>query len=692
MAITEVQAVTAYSTSVTISATGSGNTVVVCICTGAEFGAPTVTSVKLGTASLTQAVSKVYDYDSDFWASVWIYYLSGVASGQTSITITGNSNLDVAADSGGVTVYEFAGVAASASLDKTNSAEGSSTTWTSGASGTLSQASEVAVGVVCIGSDSGLTGPSGWTNAIYTGDAGASGYLVVSSTASVTYSGSQSSSGDVYSACIATFEAAATAATAPYVRQPPRRGQPAATRGKSTSVTGKYTAPTPAPFTAPMRPARGAQAAAKGSARGETGVYTAPPPVVVSPFTHPIRAARGALAALRGRGQGVAGKYTAPPPPSPFTPPVKPAKGSPAARRGTAASSAGAPYTTKPAPFTPPHAPARGRAAAGRGTGHAGTTVPRPRLVSLFKAPAGPARGRMAARRGTGNPGTVTPTWTPVAPRNLLLSLASQSGTDDYGNAFPQGIYASAGLIEGPTVIAGESTETQVELTQSNTGVGLLRFLLNNTNFANPAMFSSVVGTYAALDIVGPVTNAYGDQVYIGLYSSSSGSTFANLTLIYVDPTGTPHEYAYLDGSGFNINAASNLNMAEPGTGTGPYNTAVGESLHSITTINGFGGAPQYKLLPGGMVCITGSVTLPSGSATYNYVQWGYIPTGYQPGATRNYPCTLLAGTTYGNPNYAGSPHVIVDSGGALYLYAIPGNLNGDTVDVSGVYSLLAVT
>lgn len=37
-----------------------------------------------------------------------------------------------------------------------------------------------------------------------------------------------------------------------------------------------------------------------------------------------------------------------------------------------------------------------------------------------------------------------------LAPRTLLISLASAAGVDDYGNAFPQGILATAGIIEGP--------------------------------------------------------------------------------------------------------------------------------------------------------------------------------------------------------------------------------------------------
>ena len=50
--------------------------------------------------------------------------------------------------------------------------------------------------------------------------------------------------------------------------------------------------------------------------------------------------------------------------------------------------------------------------------------------------------------------------FTPVAttnalppPKTLLISLASAAGTDDYGTPFPQGIFATAGVIEGPEFI-----------------------------------------------------------------------------------------------------------------------------------------------------------------------------------------------------------------------------------------------
>lgn len=41
--------------------------------------------------------------------------------------------------------------------------------------------------------------------------------------------------------------------------------------------------------------------------------------------------------------------------------------------------------------------------------------------------------------------------------RTLLISLAARSGTDDYGNAYPQGILATSGVIEGPELIGSDA-------------------------------------------------------------------------------------------------------------------------------------------------------------------------------------------------------------------------------------------
>lgn len=41
--------------------------------------------------------------------------------------------------------------------------------------------------------------------------------------------------------------------------------------------------------------------------------------------------------------------------------------------------------------------------------------------------------------------------------RTLLISLAARPGTDDYGNAYPQGILATSGVIEGPELVGSDA-------------------------------------------------------------------------------------------------------------------------------------------------------------------------------------------------------------------------------------------
>lgn len=110
----------------------------------------------------------------------------------------------------------------------------------------------------------------------------------------------------------------------------------------------------------------------------------------------------------------------------------------------------------------------------------------------------------------------------------------------------------------------------------------------------------------------------------------------------------------------------------------------------TVTMENGFTGTIQYRFpdSAGINVQLSGAVTLPGGSSVYNDVQWGLVSSAYCPSATRNWLVCPLSGTSYGNPTYPGAPHGFVLTNGALYLYGVPGSLNGDQVDVSGIYAL----
>jgi hypothetical protein len=206
MTIAVNQSVEKNTLSSTITATGGTGDRALIVCVGsynATFQG-TISSVKLGTTNLVQAIT---DTDtSDGFASCWIYYLLGIASGQTSVVVTG-SNLSVASSDGGVYIAEVSGLALASALDKTasgNSDSGPPYTYSSGSSGTLSQADEFVIGLA---DGVTLSNASGWT-AIGSANGSACGYKIVSATTAQTFNGVASAPGN--GAVLASFKAPST--------------------------------------------------------------------------------------------------------------------------------------------------------------------------------------------------------------------------------------------------------------------------------------------------------------------------------------------------------------------------------------------------------------------------------------------------------------------------------------------------
>jgi hypothetical protein len=189
MSIAVVQAVAKNTVSSTISATTAGNDLFVCINSFGSSGLPSISSVKLGTVSLTQAVGKTFSGADGFEGS-WIYYLQNIAGGQTSVTVTG-TNLSVTSTDGGVDILEFSGLLTSSVLDKAPAGtSGTSTSWTSPSTGTLSQANELVLGTA---SGFNMSNPSGgWTMVSGGGTGRRTGYKIVSDTTAQTFNGTMS--------------------------------------------------------------------------------------------------------------------------------------------------------------------------------------------------------------------------------------------------------------------------------------------------------------------------------------------------------------------------------------------------------------------------------------------------------------------------------------------------------------------
>lgn len=231
-----------------------------------------------------------------------------------------------------------------------------STTAPSVTTGTLSQATEIAIGGINSEAVAGApTIGSGFTQ-ISQVQSGASpfttlAYKNVSSTAAVTFSATM---GSAAGAAIDVVTLLVPAAAAPVTqRQPLFKARPAARPGK---LLRPGTAPvfTPAPFFPPRTLLKGNPAARRGRLTSAVAPPV-PPPSVPAPFFAPRTLLRGRPAARPGKVSVVA----APPPvihpsvPAPFFAPHSLLKGAPAARRGRLSFTAAPPPAPAPPPVTP---------------------------------------------------------------------------------------------------------------------------------------------------------------------------------------------------------------------------------------------------------------------------------------------------------------------------------------------------
>jgi hypothetical protein len=142
------------------------------------------------------------------------------------------------------------------------------------------------------------------------------------------------------------------------------------------------------------------------------------------------------------------------------------------------------------------------------------------------------------------NPASVSVAASPLTPsvfRKLIISIASQSGTDAYGNSYPEGLMVGASA-DGP----------QVGLVPNPGGAAELRFPV-------PALSLSNTGNVAADDnyllVSGPALSASGQNdwvqvqqiTYLGAEDTASG------VLYYIDTSGVAHACARWSKTGFAI-------------------------------------------------------------------------------------------------------------------------------------------
>lgn len=200
---------TAASVTVTLGAnTTAGNCLVVCSGDFQNSVNPTISGITLGGAAGNFASANTAHNNADNNADIWTD--RNCAGGQTSVVVSYSGG---GGGGGAILVYvlEFSGVDTVSPLDTHPAGQnGNAASWSSGSTGVLAQANEVAIGVICT-SGTGLTTPSSpWTELTQLSASSTLlgvGYQVVAATTALTYNGT--STANIYGCCIVTLKAAA---------------------------------------------------------------------------------------------------------------------------------------------------------------------------------------------------------------------------------------------------------------------------------------------------------------------------------------------------------------------------------------------------------------------------------------------------------------------------------------------------
>lgn len=204
-------------TSLTItltSPTTAGNCLLVAVGATRSTTNPAVTGITLGGSAGNFAIAKGQNTAGDADAEIWVD--PNCAGSQTSVVITFSAGSGTG-QGNAAWVMEWSGLVTSAATDKTNGGSNTNGTFSSGATGTLTQASEVIIGCVMTFATGGTISAPGapWTElgslTAGTNNSFAAGWQVVSATTTQTYNGTVSGSGQVWASVVATFKASTSA-------------------------------------------------------------------------------------------------------------------------------------------------------------------------------------------------------------------------------------------------------------------------------------------------------------------------------------------------------------------------------------------------------------------------------------------------------------------------------------------------
>lgn len=525
----------------------AGNCLVACITVGVQHGTPSISSVTTNGTAEHWVLAKSQTVNSTFINDgiqvVAVYVNPNTGGGQKIIDVNCSFTTSLASGNDAeilVDIYEVSGLVSSSVTDKTASSQvaAGSTSWTSTATATTSQASEIFIGVVGANGFSGvaaITGPSSpWTNETTLNSsygsgtcltAQRSGFNIVSSTGTATYSGTITNDDGGYAAVVATLLGGATSPTATGSVKVPKPAL-SGTATYATAAHGSVAVPKPRlSGTAVVQVAgTGSVKVPKPTLSGSATAFPAARGSVAVP--KPVLAGSGSVANPVNGSGGVRA--------------VKPVLAGTATVANPDAASGGV-KVPKPA--------LAGTAKFGP-SAHGSVKVPKPALhgTAVFQIP------------------------------QVILSITSAATTDPFGNPVDPGGFAV--YNNGQIAFLGQSATVP--------GENVLRMAsgaaLEGSPFeVNNAAEGSGGTAFVSSGIIGPAANLSGhtDFVEISLNTANAGGTSsANMEFFYVDSSGTAHQFAFMDDTGFNIvtgsiNGVTPSDQFAPAQGTNGFGGGV---------------------------------------------------------------------------------------------------------------------
>jgi len=270
-------------------------------------------------------------------------------------------------------------------------------------------------------------------------------------------------------------------------------------------------------------------------------------------------------------------------------------------------------------------------------------------------------------------------TGTSPGPGNPPIYSDSNATEDPYGNSINPGIWA------------GQFDGTQAGLEVNGT-IGQLAFPVAGSNAVATAAIVGRPGGLSGGSVLQVIsaqdTGAGADRVVLQLADNTAElGESATWFLVYQDAGSPPVGWIQATGGcgGVAFNSVSELTGVLPGTGTSSTNAAQPETWHDIIPDAGWTivNQPQYRLLPGIGVQVTGLLTHAATAAQTSINSANPIPSAYWPPVTRYYRTPQAA-------DLAGAVQIQATGGtpaGGTFVMRASG-FNATQAIMDGIYAL----